>query len=97
MKKYINLVLMFAVLLSRFDVPDNDAVEIITALSDHYNYQTHVNDSDGNIIPNPETRVQFINRMVRTNLYQILIQERGRVARENEDNTNRGRFRDLFR
>lgn len=96
MKKYINLI-MLAILLTRFDVPDNDAQEIVMALSDHYNYQTQVNDADGNIIPNPETRVQFINRMVRTNLYQILIQERGRVARDNEDNTNRGRFRDLFR
>lgn len=96
MKKYIHLI-MFAILLTRFDVPDNDAQEIVMALSDHYNYQTEVNDADGNIISNPETRIQFINRMVRTNLYQILIQERGRVARDNEDNTNRGRFRDLFR
>lgn len=46
-------------------IPDNMVTRVIDGVAGQNNYQETVQDDDGYEIPNPETKGQFVKRMVR--------------------------------
>jgi hypothetical protein len=47
------------------EIADNDVEIVINSLCENYKRPDTIIDSDGNSIPNPETKPVFANRMVR--------------------------------
>lgn len=43
-----------------FTVPDDKRDEMIRLFCAHHGYQAQIEDGEGNIIPNPQTKLQFI-------------------------------------
>lgn len=53
---------------------------IVDAMCDVYKYQALLEDGDGTIIPNPETRNQFARRQVRDFIRNIVVKHKADQA-----------------
>lgn len=51
--------------LFSIEINDNDVERVIESLCTNYKRPENITDSQGNSIPNPETKPVFANRMVR--------------------------------
>ena len=46
-------------------IPDNDVSRVYDAVCAHYNYQVNTVDENGQPVPNPQTKAEFTNGIVR--------------------------------
>jgi len=70
-----------------FNIPADKKDRIIDGYCGHYGYQETVTDGEGQEIPNPETKQQFVKRNMVKALKDPVITYEMKQAREAEVNT----------
>lgn len=47
------------------EIADDDVIRVINSVAANYNYEDYILNDSGELIPNPESKYVFANRMVR--------------------------------
>ena len=47
------------------EIADEDVVRVVNSVAANYNYEDYILNNSGELIPNPESKYVFANRMVR--------------------------------